>query len=648
MNIKKYIAWRTVHMVITLLIVLVLLFLLFRLMPGNAASALIVKPGISQIEKDSILIRYGLSKRVDMPGDYFHGSYQASSAGRYGIDVTVHGRNGETETVSTYFEVVADTNEDNNPASISLVSAWQASPTDPVILNATVSDDFNVGGVYAYIYSATLTSKQTMNAQAASNNYTISVSDLATGQYYANIVARDVSGNNATAVLSFGVGGPAAGATVYGMDISEHVASEGDTLDVSAEIFNPLVSPVVRLVDPSGVASEQAMTLVSGNNTYAAQITPTTQGDYKVWVSAGGDYDAFQRIRVNTLATTLPAAVNGPASGLDVTNLVSEGDSAGYPYVLDSRVAPGGAVMVYVNVTAAPFEKLTVNATITTPTGTTSEIVMVHPTKVVPRPMYEQFVFYMKNMLLFDFGNSFANNRPVWDEIVDKIPATLWLFGNALILAYVIGISIGMIIAWRRGTALELGTIVVTLFFYSMPIFWFALMAQWIFYTQLHWLPIGQMGGFDPYGNAYTGFEYIKDMLWHLILPLSTLTVLHLAGDILLMRTSMLEVLGEDFVTTARAKGLKERTIMYKHAARNAMLPVVTSLAMAISGVISGGVLTETIFSWPGMGSLLIKATLTTDFPVVQGAFYILAILTIVGNMAADILYAYLDPRVQL
>jgi peptide/nickel transport system permease protein len=291
---------------------------------------------------------------------------------------------------------------------------------------------------------------------------------------------------------------------------------------------------------------------------------------------------------------------------------------------------------------------LVVNATITAPDGSVREIVMVHPTRVIPRPIYEQFAYYMKSMLLFDFGNSFANNQPVWTEITDKIPATLWLFGNALIIAYVVGIAIGMIIAWRRGSALELGTIVVTLFFYSMPIFWFALLSQWIFYTQLNWLPIGQMGGFDDMGNPYTGFAYIKDMVWHLILPLTTLTILGLAGDILLMRTSMLEVLGEDFVTTARAKGLKERTIMYKHAARNAMLPVVTSLAMAISGVISGGVLTETIFSWPGMGSLLIKATLTTDFPVVQGAFYILAILTIVGNMAADILYAYLDPRVQL
>ena len=127
-----------------------------------------------------------------------------------------------------------------------------------------------------------------------------------------------------------------------------------------------------------------------------------------------------------------------------------------------------------------------------------------------------------------------------------------------------------------------------------------------------------------------------------------TLTVLHLAGTILLMRSSMLEVMGEDFITTAKAKGLKQRTVIYKHAARNAMLPVVTSMALALGSVISGGVLTETIFSWPGMGTLLVKGTLMHNYPVVQGAFYILAGMTIVGNMVADILYAYLDPRVQL
>ncbi|MFH0815803.1 MAG: ABC transporter permease subunit [Methanobacteriota archaeon] len=648
MNLKKYIAWRMVHMAITLLIVLVLLFMLFRLMPGNAAQALIVKPGISQYEKDEILIRYGLSKRVDMPGDYYVGDYQASSAGLYQVEVRAVDKNGVSEVVTTNFEVAADPLQDNNPPIFSNVSAWQGSATEPVILNATVADDLNIGSVFAYVHSANAHTRNLMYAPLlASNNFTLSLPGLEAGQYYANIAATDVNGNNATAIVSFAVGSASAGTTIYGVQVSSYVATAGGLLTVSAEIINPLATPEVEFINPTGASESSVMTLVSGD-LYSAQITPPAQGDYQVWVKAGGDYDAYQRLRVNTINTVLPPPVDGPAGGLDVTGLVTQGDVPGYPYQLSSRVAPGGAAQVTINVSAAPFEKLTVNTTVTAPDGSSREIVMVHPTKVIPRPLYEQFAFYMKSMLLFDFGNSFANNRPVWDEIVDKIPATLWLFGNAMIIAYALGIAIGMIIAWRRGTALELGTIVVTLFFYSMPIFWFALLSQWIFYTQLHWLPIGGMGGFDDMGNAYKGFEYIKDMVWHLILPLTTLTILGLAGDILLMRTSMLEVLGEDFVTTARAKGLKERTIMYKHAARNAMLPVVTSLAMAISGVISGGVLTETIFSWPGMGSLLIRATLTTDFPVVQGAFYILAILTIVGNMAADILYAYLDPRVQL
>ncbi|MCK5397916.1 MAG: ABC transporter permease, partial [Thermoplasmata archaeon] len=194
----------------------------------------------------------------------------------------------------------------------------------------------------------------------------------------------------------------------------------------------------------------------------------------------------------------------------------------------------------------------------------------------------------------------------------------------------------------------EMGTIITTLFFYSMPIFWFALIMQWIFYSQLGWFPLGGVGGISPEGDPLHGLEWFSDILWHLAMPLVTLMILGLAGNILLMRSAMLEVIGEDFTVTAKAKGLKERTVIYKHVARNAMLPVVTAMAMSIGGIISGGVLTETIFSWYGMGTLLIEGTLTKDFPVVQGAFYVLALITILGNMMADMLYAWLDPRVQL
>jgi peptide/nickel transport system permease protein len=239
--------------------------------------------------------------------------------------------------------------------------------------------------------------------------------------------------------------------------------------------------------------------------------------------------------------------------------------------------------------------------------------------------------------------------RSAWSVILERVPSTLLLFGSALIVSYILGIMIGVVVAWRRGTVMEMGTIIVTLFFYSMPIFWFALIMQWIFYAQLQWLPLAGMGGINTAtGEPLIGLAWYIDRLRHLVMPLVTLVILGLAGTILLMRSSMLEVIGEDFTTTAKAKGLKERTVVYRHVARNAMLPVVTSMAMSIGGIISGGVLTETIFSWYGMGTLLIEGTLSKDFPVVQGAFYIMALLTILGNMGADILYAWLDPRVQL
>jgi peptide/nickel transport system permease protein len=251
----------------------------------------------------------------------------------------------------------------------------------------------------------------------------------------------------------------------------------------------------------------------------------------------------------------------------------------------------------------------------------------------------------MKNMLSFEFGDSFVSGRPVWSELTQRIPPTLLLFGTALILSAILGILIGAIMAWRRGSKLEIGGIVVGLFFYSMPIFWFGLILLAVFAFHLEWFPL--RGMLTP-GANYAGFDYVKDVLWHLTLPLITLTMGSLAGWLLLMRNSMLEVMGEDYITTAKAKGLSERKVMYRHAARNAMLPIVTAMALGLSHVIGGGVLTETIFSWPGMGQYLVQSTYAYDFPAVQGAFFLLAILTIIANMLADLMYSYLDPRVRL
>jgi len=280
-------------------------------------------------------------------------------------------------------------------------------------------------------------------------------------------------------------------------------------------------------------------------------------------------------------------------------------------------------------------------------TGTAHFNLIVHMASAESVPLYKQYVIYMKSMLTLDFGDSFITGQPVWDELKTRVPPTALLFGTATILAYLIGIALGVVLAWRRGTHLELGALVISLVFYSMPLFWFGLIMLWIFSFQYHIFPLGGMMDPPPEGG-WKGLQEYTNILWHLTLPLLTLTVLSLAGNILLMRNSMLEVMGDDFIVTAKAKGLSERTVMYKHAARNATLPVVTAMALSIGAIISGGVLTETIFSWPGMGKLLVDSTIGQNFPVVQGTFFILAILTILGNILADLLYAYLDPRVQL
>ncbi len=274
-------------------------------------------------------------------------------------------------------------------------------------------------------------------------------------------------------------------------------------------------------------------------------------------------------------------------------------------------------------------------------------------------PWYVQFGDYIVNMLTFEFGYSFRQGKPVMDIIKQKLPPTLLLFGTATLLAYLIGVAFGATLAWKRGSKFEMTSIFFMLIFYSMPLFWFGLILLWMFASPMgvaSWFdrstgffPIGGIGGYDPNtGEAYHGFQYVIDVAHHLVLPLISLCILSLAGNTLLMRNSMLEVMGEDYITTAKAKGVSEGKVLYKHAARNATLPIVTSFALSMGHVIGGGVLTETVFSWPGMGRELVTATIQQDFPVVFALFYIMALMTITANVVADLLYAYLDPRVRL
>lgn len=258
------------------------------------------------------------------------------------------------------------------------------------------------------------------------------------------------------------------------------------------------------------------------------------------------------------------------------------------------------------------------------------------------RPVHERYITYMKNMLTFDFGISFTHAQSVGDMLQERIPRTLLLFGLATILAYAIGILLGALIAWRRGGVLDGSSVVISLTFYNMPSFWIGLIFLVIFASQLKWFPL--TGWYDP---TYNMAKWLN-ILWHMTLPLIVLLLLQLAGTVLLMRTAMLDIIGENYMVTAKAIGLPERTVLFKHGARNAMLPVVTSFIISIVFAIGGAVVLENVFTFPGMGALYIESLIELDFPVAQATLFIITLMVLIGNFVADLIYGYLDPRVRI
>jgi len=254
----------------------------------------------------------------------------------------------------------------------------------------------------------------------------------------------------------------------------------------------------------------------------------------------------------------------------------------------------------------------------------------------------ERYFLYMKHMLTFDFGTSFSQAAPVWDLLEERIPRTLLLFGLATIISYVIGIYVGAYIAWRRGGVGDGTAVVTSLVFYNMPSFWIGLIFLLVFASQLDWFPL--TGWYDPSVDLWKPLN----ILWHMTLPLVVLILLNLAGTILLMRTAMLDIIGENYMVTAKAIGLPERTVLFKHGARNAMLPVVTSFIIAIVFSVSGAVVLENVFTFPGVGALYIRSLSQLDFPVAEATLFIITLLVLVGNFIADLIYGYLDPRVRI
>lgn len=264
------------------------------------------------------------------------------------------------------------------------------------------------------------------------------------------------------------------------------------------------------------------------------------------------------------------------------------------------------------------------------------------------KPIYVQFYIYLKNVAKGDFGKSFYYGEEVSKIIKEKLPNTILLFTTATLLSFFFGFHLGKIIAWKRNTTYENILTTFSLFFYSIFIPWFGLIMIWIFSYKLGWFPIGGLLTPEVFLSKDTTLVVkILNIAHHLVLPVFVLTLMSFAGSMLLVRSSMLEVLREDYITTAYAKGLPEKTIRDKHAARNALLPVVTSFTLSLSGSLSGGVLTETVFSYPGLGRELVSATLNYDYPLAQASFIFLAFVILFANLIADILYAYLDPRIR-
>jgi len=264
------------------------------------------------------------------------------------------------------------------------------------------------------------------------------------------------------------------------------------------------------------------------------------------------------------------------------------------------------------------------------------------------KPLWEQYLIYLDHLLHGDFGRSFLQDAPVSQILWSALPNTVVLTLVSLSLAYAFGIVAGAFLAFRRGKAVEATVIPAALATRAAPEFWLGMLLLALFAFQLGWFPTG--GAVSPGGSLGTLGQRLTsgDFWWHLCLPALTLTLFLQGLPLLLMRATMLEVMNDEFIVMARMKGLSRWSIVMRHAARNALLPVVTAFALGLGASIGGNVVIETVFAWPGIGRVLVQAVQGADYPVAQGAFIMIAFVLVVMNSIADLAYALLDPRVSV
>ena len=262
------------------------------------------------------------------------------------------------------------------------------------------------------------------------------------------------------------------------------------------------------------------------------------------------------------------------------------------------------------------------------------------------QPVWKQYILYIYNAFQGDFGISFHYRVPVVEIIAAKFWPTMLLMSSIIFMTYTVGILLGAILGWHRGSSGEPVIIAVALAFKSAPVFWTGMLAVGLFSVILGWMPLGGMRSIGQNPQTWAEQYLTLEFLHHLILPTIIGALYHVGTPLLLMRSSLLEVLDEDYVELARAKGLTEQVVLFRHALRNALLPVTTALAVSLGSALGGQVLIEVIFRWPGMGREIIQAVASSDYPLSQALFFTMGTMTIAMNLVADLAYGYLDPRI--
>jgi len=284
-------------------------------------------------------------------------------------------------------------------------------------------------------------------------------------------------------------------------------------------------------------------------------------------------------------------------------------------------------------------------ALFTDPNVNPTELARIRANWGLDKPIIVQYFYWLGNALRGNFGTSYMTGMPVVTEILERLPATLLLMITSFIITLLITIPLGVISAVKKGKWFDNAVTIFSFAGMATPSFWLGLMLMLLFSVKLGWLPA--VGMYDPLIRDQGIGGRVWDIIRHMILPVTTMTLLSLTGLTRYQRAAMLEVLNQDFIRTARAKGLSERIVIFKHALRNALIPIVTILGLSLPDLFGGAFIIETIFAWPGMGRLGVMAIFQRNYPLIMGIVMLSAVLIVLGNLLADIAYAWVDPRIR-